>query len=62
MNRIRKKIQEIIEHPAHYKPLKYGMKSIRRVHLDPFVLTFTVDEEEQHVEFLDFGHHDEIYL
>jgi len=44
--RIRKKIHEIIEHPAHYKPLKYGMKSIRRVHFDPFVLTFTVDEEE----------------
>jgi len=60
--RIKKKIHEIIEHPAHYKPLKYGMKSIRRVHFDPFVLTFTVDEEEQHVEFLDFGHHDEIYL
>lgn len=60
--RIGKKIREIIEHPAHYKPLKYGMKSIRRVHFDPFVLTFTVNEEEQHVEFLDFGHHDEIYL
>lgn len=60
--RVRKKIQEIIKHPVHYKPLKYGMKSIRRVHFDPFVLTFTVNEEKQHVEFLDFGHHDEIYL
>jgi YafQ family addiction module toxin component len=60
--RIKKKIFEIIEHPAHYKPLKYGMKSIRRVHFDPFVLTFIVNEEEHLVEFLDFAHHDEIYL
>ncbi len=60
--RIQKKIFEIVEHPTHYKPLKYGMKSIRRVHFDPFVLTFTINEEEHHVEFLDFAHHDEIYL
>ncbi len=60
--RIQKKIFEIIEHPAHYKSLKYDMKTIRRVHFDPFVLTFTVNEEEHFVEFLDFAHHDEIYL
>lgn len=60
--RIQKKIFEIIEHPAHYKPLKYGMKNIRRVHFDPFVLTFTVNEEEHVIEFLDFAHHGEIYL
>lgn len=60
--RIQKKIFEIIEHPTHYKPLKYGMKTIRRVHFDPFVLTFTINEGERLVEFLDFAHHDEIYL
>lgn len=60
--RIQKKIFEIIENPIHYKPLKYSMKNIRRVHFDPFVLTFTVNEEEKLVEFLDFAHHDEIYL
>ncbi|MFZ3385437.1 MAG: type II toxin-antitoxin system RelE/ParE family toxin [Candidatus Methanoperedens sp.] len=60
--RIKKKIFEIIEHPNHYKPLKYGMKTIQRVHFDPFVLTFTLDEVNHHVEFLDFAHHDEIYL
>ncbi len=60
--RIKKKIFEIIEHPDHYKPLKYGMKNIRRVHFDPFVLTFTLNEKEHIVEFLDFAHHDEIYL
>lgn len=60
--RIKKKIFEIIENPNHYKPLKYGMKTIRRVHFDPFVLTFTLDENRHHVEFLDFAHHNEIYL
>ncbi len=60
--RIQKKIFEIVENPTHYKPLKYGMKNIRRVHFDPYVLTFTVNEEERQVEFLDFAHHDEIYL
>ncbi len=38
------------------------MKTIRRVHFDPFVLTFTMNEKEHIVEFLDFAHHDEIYL
>jgi len=60
--RVKKKIFEIIENPTHYKPLKYGMKNIRRVHFDPFVLTFTLNEAEQLVEFLDFEHHDKIYL
>ncbi len=60
--RIQKKIFEIIEHPTHYKPLKYGMKNIRRVHFDPYVLTFTINEEDSLVEFLDFERHDNIYL
>jgi len=60
--RLRKKIEEIIQNPEHYKPLRYGMRGIRRVHLGPFVLIFTINEEEKVVEFLDFDHHDKIYL
>ncbi|NJD75663.1 MAG: hypothetical protein FIB08_01015 [Candidatus Methanoperedens sp.] len=60
--RVKKKISEIIVNPTHYKPLKHGLKSIRRVHLDPYVLTFILHEDEQLVEFLDFDHHDKIYL
>lgn len=33
--RIQKKIGEIVEDPNHYKPLRYDMKNIRRVHFDP---------------------------
>jgi len=60
--RVKKKIFEIIENPTHYKPLKYGMKNIRRVHFDSFVLIFTLNEAEQLVEYLDFEHHYKIYL
>lgn len=60
-HRMRKKIEEILEHPEHYKPLGNDMKGMRRVHLDPFVLTFTVIENENIVKFLDVDHHDKIY-
>jgi len=59
---VMKKIGGIIKNPQHYKPLRYDMKGLRRVHLEKsFVLVFEIDEEEKMVRFLDFGHHDEIY-
>ena len=58
----RDKIEEIIKNPRHYKPLRYDMKGLRRVHLEKsFVLVFEIDEEAKMVRFLDLGHHDEIY-
>jgi len=58
----RDKIEEIIKNPQHYKPLRYDMKGLRRVHLEKsFVLAFEIDEEAKMVRFLDLGHHDEIY-
>lgn len=59
--RIQKKIEDIVENPSHYKPLRYDMKNIRRVHFDPFVLIFSVNENEKFVEFLEIDHHDNIY-
>ena len=57
-----KKISQIVEYPYHYKPLKGDMKGIRRVHvMGPFVLIFTVDEENKFVSFVDLDHHDVIY-
>jgi YafQ family addiction module toxin component len=58
----RDEIEEIIKNPHHYKPLRYNLKGLRRVHLrKSFVLIFEIDEEEKMVRFLDLGHHDEIY-
>lgn len=59
--RIVKKMGEIVENPHHYKPLSHSMAGVRRVHFDPFVLTFSINEKESRVEFLDFDHHDNIY-
>lgn len=57
-----KKIQEIIQFPDHYKPLRNVMKGQFRVHLmKSFVLTFKIDYENQVVTFLDLEHHDQAY-
>jgi len=57
-----KKVEEIVENPHHFKPLRYDLKNIRRVHLfGPFVLVFKIEEKENAVKFLDIDHHDKIY-
>jgi len=63
---INKKIQAIInstpETIDHYKNLRYEQSDRKRVHIDDhFVLTFKVDKTENHILFLDFDHHDNIY-
>ncbi|MBI4399131.1 type II toxin-antitoxin system RelE/ParE family toxin [Candidatus Micrarchaeota archaeon] len=57
---ILKKISEVKEQPEHYKPLRYGLKNLRRVHIDKsFVLVFEIIGDK--ILFLDFDHHDLIY-
>jgi len=59
---VMKKIQEIMENPYHYKPLKYDFAGERRVHImKSFVLKFEIDEQNKIVTFFFFGHHDEAY-
>lgn len=59
---VMKKIEEIVQNPHHYKPLRHDLKNIRRVHIrKSFVLVFTVHENENLVKFLDLDHHDVIY-
>ena len=58
---INKKIKMILENPEHFKPLKGDMKGSRRVHFDPFVLVYEIDESTKTVRILDYGHHDKIY-
>lgn len=57
-----KKIEEILENPHRYKPLRYDLKGLKRVHLKKsFVLVFEIDDDEKVVRFLDLDHHDTIY-
>ena len=59
---LKNKINEILENPQHYKPLKYDLAGERRVHImKSFVLKFHIDENIKTVTFLFFGHHDEAY-
>jgi YafQ family addiction module toxin component len=59
---ISKKIDRILENPAHFKPLKGGMHGARRVHIDKsFVLIYEIAESRKTVRILDYDHHDKIY-
>ncbi|MCK4528066.1 type II toxin-antitoxin system mRNA interferase toxin, RelE/StbE family [candidate division WOR-3 bacterium] len=58
----RDKIERILRNPHHYKPLRYGLKGLRRVHIGKsYVRVFEIDEITKTIRFLDLGHHDEIY-
>lgn len=59
---LEKKMNEIVQNPQHYKPLKYDLAGERRVHvMKCFVLKFEIDESMKIVRFIFFGHHDEDY-
>ena len=59
---INKKIDQILQNPYHFKPLRGDMHGARRVHIDTsFVLTYEIDEEKKLIRLLDFDHHDCVY-
>ncbi len=61
LERLRKKMDEILHEPHHYEPLGNVMAGPFRVHIDPYVLTFGIDEARKVVRFIDFDHHDKVY-
>lgn len=59
---LEKKMNEIVENPQHYKPLKHDLAGERRVHImKSFVLKFMIEEATKTVVFIFFGHHDNAY-
>ena len=61
---ILKKIDEVLtcENVAHYKNLRYDLKSSKRVHIKGhFVLVFSYDPATDFVCFENYDHHDKIY-
>ena len=59
---IRNKIEEIVQNPYHYKPLKYDLAGEWRVHImKNYVLKYEIDEQRKTVTFIYFSHHDEAY-
>lgn len=62
MKIIYKKVEQILENPYHFKPLRGDMHGARRVHIDKsFVLIYEIDEANKLVRLLDYDHHDKIY-
>lgn len=59
---INKKIQQILQNPYHFKPLRGDLHGARRAHIDKsFVLVYEIDEKNKIVRLLDYYHHDKIY-
>ena len=58
---INKKIEQIKQNPHQFKPLKWPMVNIRRVHIGSFVLVYEIYEKEKLIKLLDYEHHDSIY-
>lgn len=59
---IERKVQDILEEPHHFKPLRKPLQNKRRVHIGgSFVLVYEINEEQKIVTLLDFDHHDNVY-
>ena len=59
---LKKKINQILEDPFRFKPLRSSMFGIRRTHIGKsFVLTFQIIENKKTIRLLDYDHHDKIY-
>jgi YafQ family addiction module toxin component len=55
-----KKIDQIKNYPTHYKPLSGDMYGARRAHIGDFVLIFEIEDKK--LVFIDYNHHDKIYM
>ena len=59
INRLDKKIEEILENPEHHKPLKRDLKGKRRTHIGSYILVFEIKKDI--IVFHTFKHHDYAY-
>jgi YafQ family addiction module toxin component len=61
MEAITRKVREIVQDPHVYKPLRFPLAGIRRVHIGNHVLLFSIDESRKTVVLEDYDHHDRVY-
>ncbi len=59
LDRLDKKIDEILQNPEHYPVKKYELKGKRSAHIGSFVIVFEIIGND--VVFLKFRHHDYVY-
>ena len=58
---VKKKVNEILENPQQFKPLKNPMQHMRRGHVGSFVLVYDIDEARKVVTVRRYEHHDRVY-
>lgn len=59
---IDRKVQEILDNPYRFKPLRKPLQNKRRVHVGgSFVLIYEINKDKKIVTLLDLDHHDNIY-
>ncbi len=58
---LNKKIEQILNDPLQFKPLKHPLDGLRRVHVGSFVLIYEVIENQKTVRVLKYEHHDHAY-
>jgi YafQ family addiction module toxin component len=61
MGAIAKKIEEIADDPHQFKPLRFPLAGLRRVHIGSYVLLFSIDEARKTIVLEDYVHHDSAY-
>jgi YafQ family addiction module toxin component len=61
MDAIAKKIEEMTENPHAFKPLRFPLAGLRRVHIGSYVLLFSTDEARKTIVLEDYEHHDQAY-
>ncbi len=61
VRRLKKKIQEVLQNPFHYKTLRNVFKNTRRTHIGSYVLIFKIDENNKTITFNKFQYHDDAY-
>lgn len=58
---INKKVEQILEKPQQFKPLRFPMQGMRRVQIGSFILVYKIEEGRKSVVLLDYEHHDKVY-
>ncbi|OIO24601.1 hypothetical protein AUJ14_05710 [Candidatus Micrarchaeota archaeon CG1_02_55_22] len=57
-----KKVNQVLENPYRFKPLKAPLQGLWRVHIDSsFILLYSIDESRKTVVVQNYAHHDEAY-
>jgi len=59
---IDRKIEQILQDPYMFKPLRAPMQHMRRVHVDKsHVLVYSIDETKKRIYVERYKHHDDAY-